>query len=173
MVTASQPHSFKDLRPTCKSLKHVATAPIQTLGNRCDCHGSSEMTTIRCYIDGPCHSRCGKLKIPHCSKAMSVEHRSKLTVLNRQWWCLQMSEKFSSRKKNPTQTNKVFLFDALRIVNDFADELFFILYRHFEKLRSNLSRSPRQPSMEWRVRRLDNFELISNGRHHIWMSMEI
>jgi hypothetical protein len=23
----------------------------------------------------PCHSRCGKIKIPPCSKALSAEHR--------------------------------------------------------------------------------------------------
>ena len=35
------------------------------------CHGSSEMTIIN---GCPCHSRCGTLKIPHCSMAMSDEH---------------------------------------------------------------------------------------------------
>ena len=32
-----------------------------------------------------CHSRCGMLQNPHCSMAMSAEHRSKLTALHQQW----------------------------------------------------------------------------------------
>ena len=38
--------------------------------------------------------------------AMSTEHRSKSTALHRQWWRLQMSEKFSSGTKKYIQTNK-------------------------------------------------------------------
>ena len=37
--------------------------------------------------------------------AINAEHRSKFATLHRQWWCLQMSEKFSSRSKNSKQTN--------------------------------------------------------------------
>ena len=32
-----------------------------------------------------CHSRCGMLQNPHCSMAMSAEHRSKFTALHQQW----------------------------------------------------------------------------------------
>ena len=38
--------------------------------------------------------------------AMSAVHRSKFAALHRQWWRLQMSEKFSSGTKNYKQTNK-------------------------------------------------------------------
>jgi hypothetical protein len=33
----------------------------------------------------PCQSRCGTIKIPPCSKALSVEHRPKFLALHRQW----------------------------------------------------------------------------------------
>ena len=81
------------------SLKQVVTS----LGNRCECHGSSEMTIIR--VD-PCHSRCCTLKNPHCLNAMSTEHSSKFAALHRQWWRLHMSEKFSSGTINPTQNKQ-------------------------------------------------------------------
>ena len=38
--------------------------------------------------------------------AISAEHRSKFATLHRQWWRLQMSEKFSSGMKNSKQTNQ-------------------------------------------------------------------
>ena len=34
--------------------------------------------------DAPCHSRCGTLKNPHCSMAISAEYRSKFAALHRQ-----------------------------------------------------------------------------------------
>ena len=41
--------------------------------------GPREMTMKkRC----PCHSRCGMLKNPNCSMAMSAEHRSKFAALH-------------------------------------------------------------------------------------------
>ena len=49
---------------------------------------------------------CGTLKNPHCSMAMSAEHRSKFAALYRQWWRLHMSETFSSGTINSKQTNK-------------------------------------------------------------------
>ena len=55
-------------------------------------------------MDAPCHSRCGTLKNPLCSKTMSAEHRSKFAALHRQWWRLYMSIKFSSETKNHKQT---------------------------------------------------------------------
>ena len=61
------------------------------------------------WTDALCHSRCGTLKNPHCSMAMSVEHRSKFSVLHRQWWRLHISEQISSGTKNPKQTNKYHL----------------------------------------------------------------
>ena len=42
-----------------KSLKQVVTAPLPTLGNRCECHGSSEITM---KTDAQCHSICGTFK---------------------------------------------------------------------------------------------------------------
>ena len=56
--------------------------------------------------DAPCYSRCGTLKNPHCSMAISVEQRSKFAALHRQLWRLHMSEKFSSGTKKTKQTNK-------------------------------------------------------------------
>jgi hypothetical protein len=32
----------------------------------------------------PCHSRCGTIKIPHCSKALSAEYRPKFAALHLQ-----------------------------------------------------------------------------------------
>ena len=37
--------------------------------------------------------------------AMSAEHRSKFAAIHRQWWHLDMSEKFSSGTINSKQTN--------------------------------------------------------------------
>ena len=75
----------------------------QSLGNRCECHGSSERTIK------DRHSRCGTLKNPHCSVAMSAKYRSKFAALKRQWWRLHLSEKFSSGMKNK-QTKQTLLF---------------------------------------------------------------
>jgi hypothetical protein len=44
----------------------------------------------------PCRSRCGTIKIPPCSKALSAEHRLKFAALHRQWWRLHISEKLLS-----------------------------------------------------------------------------
>ena len=49
-------------------------------------------------------SRCGTLKNPHCSIAMSAEHWLKFAALHQQWWRLNMSEKISVGRK--PQTNK-------------------------------------------------------------------
>ena len=38
---------------------------------------------------------------------ISAEQRSQFTAHHRQWWRLQMSEKFSSGTKNSKQTNKI------------------------------------------------------------------
>ena len=56
--------------------------------------------------DVPSPIRCGTLKNPHCSMAISAEHWSKYAALHRQWSRLHMSEKFMSGTKNPKQTNK-------------------------------------------------------------------
>ena len=50
------------------------------LNNWCGCRGSLE-TTIKGYWIGPCHSRRGMLKNPHCSMATSSKQRSKLAAL--------------------------------------------------------------------------------------------
>jgi hypothetical protein len=47
-------------------------------------------------IQVPYHSRCGTIKIPPCSKALSAEHRPKFLTLQWQWWRLHISEKFLS-----------------------------------------------------------------------------
>ena len=47
-----------------------------------------------------CHSRCGTLKNPHCSMALSAEHRSTFAALHRQWCRLWMREKFFNGTKN-------------------------------------------------------------------------
>ena len=39
--------------------------------------------------------------------AISAEHRSKFVAFHRQWWRLQMSEKFSSGAKNSKQTKTI------------------------------------------------------------------
>ena len=47
----------------------------------CECHGSSEMTILNgCPVS---QYMCGTLKNPHCSMAMSAEHRSKFAALHR------------------------------------------------------------------------------------------
>ena len=73
-----------------------ACSDSSTLGNRCECHGSLEMTII---TDSPCHRRCGTLKNHHCSIAITAEHRSKFAALHWSWWRLHMSEKLSSGTK--------------------------------------------------------------------------
>ena len=49
--------------------------------------------------------------------AISADHRSNFAAIHRQWWRLQMSEKFSSGTKNSKQTKKHILmkFDHLSI----------------------------------------------------------
>ena len=42
---------------------------------------------------------------PLCSMAMRAEYASKFAALHRQWWCLYMSEKFSSGTKTPEKAN--------------------------------------------------------------------
>ena len=80
----------------------------QTLGKRCECNGSSEMTIIKV---GPRDSRRGTLKNPHCSMAMSAEYRSKFSALHRQWWYFQMSKKFASGTKiTPNKLCSGFLY---------------------------------------------------------------
>ena len=45
--------------------------------------------------------------------SISAEHRSRFAAFQRQWWCLQVSEKFSSGTQNYTHThNKLFSFLA-------------------------------------------------------------
>ena len=36
--------------------------------------------------------------------AMNAEYKSSFEALNRKWWCLHMSKKFSSGTKTPKQT---------------------------------------------------------------------
>ena len=49
---------------------------------------------------------------------MSAEHRSQFAAFHRQWWCLQMSENFSSgtknSKKNPDLVYKAMDKDDVR-----------------------------------------------------------
>ena len=85
----------------------------QTLGIRCECHGSSEMTIIN---GCPCHSRCGMLKNPNCSMILSAYHRSKFAALHRQWWRLHMSEKFSSGTINSKKTKTKPLLSLLLVL---------------------------------------------------------
>jgi hypothetical protein len=43
-----------------------------------------------------CHSRCGTIKIPPCSKALSSSIGLNFAALHRQWWRLHISEIFLS-----------------------------------------------------------------------------
>ena len=79
-------------------------------------------TTI--ITDAPCH-RCDTLENPHCSMAMSAEHRSNFAALQRQWWRLHMSEKFSSGTKNSKQINKQ------RLVPMIFEGVIFTLYMFY------------------------------------------
>ena len=56
--------------------------------------------------------------------AMSAEHRSKFAALLRQWWRLQMIEKFSSGTKIPKQTKKQNLYFPVNLI--FVLILFFL-----------------------------------------------
>ena len=88
----------------------------------------------------PCHSRCCTLKNPHCSMAMSAEHRSKFAAFHRQWWRLHMSEKFSSGTKNLKQKKIYTILCIIHAVNTNVQNLFpynlqcihvtFILFYH-------------------------------------------
>ena len=42
-------------------------------------------TWTEIFVFYSCYSRCGTLKNPHCSMAMSAQHMSKFAVLHRQW----------------------------------------------------------------------------------------
>jgi hypothetical protein len=44
----------------------------------------------------PCHSRCGTIETPPCSKALIAKHRRKFSALHRQWGRLHISEKIFS-----------------------------------------------------------------------------
>jgi hypothetical protein len=46
--------------------------------------------------EAPCHWRCGTIKIPPCSKALSAEHRPNFAALHQQWWRLHISKIFLS-----------------------------------------------------------------------------
>ena len=52
---------------------------FETLINRYECSGSSEMTI---YTNDPCYSSCAPLKNPHFSTAMSAEQRSKFAAFH-------------------------------------------------------------------------------------------
>lgn len=52
-----------------------------------------------------CGSRCGTVKNPH-SFAVSADHRSNFTVLHREWWRVQLSEKFSRGTESTKQNKK-------------------------------------------------------------------
>ena len=56
-------------------------------------------------MDGPRHSRCDTVKVPHCSMTTRVQYRLK-AALHRQWWRLYVSDKFSTGKENSKQRNK-------------------------------------------------------------------
>ena len=77
-------------------LKSGSDILLSTLGNkyRYQWHRSSknDLKTV-----APCHSRCGTLKNPHCSMAMSAEYRSTFAALHGQWWRLHMSKKILKR----------------------------------------------------------------------------
>ena len=74
--------------------------------------GVSVTGSQRCPLltDVLCHRRCGTLKNPHCSMAMSADHRSKLGAFHRQWRFFPLSEKFSSGTKTPKQSNHLISF---------------------------------------------------------------
>ena len=73
------------------------TALLLTLGNRCECHRSLEMT-----IKTICPVVCGTPKNPHCSMAISAGHRSKFVAIPRQyeWKILEWYEKPQINKPN-------------------------------------------------------------------------
>ena len=73
------------------------------LGIRCECQGSSEMTTI--YGCPLSQYRCDTLRKPPCSMAMNAEHRLKFAILHLKRWRLHICEKFSIWTKKPKQNN--------------------------------------------------------------------
>ena len=79
----------------------------QTLGNRCECHGSSEMTIIN---GRPVSQWVWHVKEP---SLLNGQHRS-FAALHRQCWRLHISEKSSSGTINPKQikskSKKSFIF---------------------------------------------------------------
>ena len=66
----------------------------QTLGNRCECQGSSEMAIL---TDEQCHSKCGTPQNHHCSMAISAAHKSNCAALQRSF---HMNELFSGGTPN-------------------------------------------------------------------------
>ena len=60
------------------------------------------------FTDDQCHSRCGTLKNPQCSRAMIAEHRSKFAALHWQWWRFQIrANSLMGRKAPNKQMNKL------------------------------------------------------------------
>ena len=78
--------------------------------------------------DAPCHSRCGMFKNPHCSMAMSSEHRSKFPALHQQWLRLHwMNNSPAGQKK---QTNNKQLLNVLHL-KTFECLLAVAILKHF------------------------------------------
>ena len=89
---------------------------------------------------GPCRSRCGTSKNPHCLMAKSAEHRSKFAALHRQWWrlnkwkILEWHQKLQTNKtvliffhpKNPIYLNPHYISPELKAQVRFTDRLSFV-----------------------------------------------
>ena len=65
-----------------KSLKQLVTAPLPNARQKV--RMSPVLGDDHKKTDAPCHIRCGTLKNPHCSTAITAEHRSKFAALH-QW----------------------------------------------------------------------------------------
>ena len=61
----------------------ISSDSFTAIGNRYECHGSSEMHDHYRETARVTCSRCGTLKNTHCSMSMSAEHRSKFVALHR------------------------------------------------------------------------------------------
>jgi hypothetical protein len=73
--------------------------------------------------EAPCHSRCGPIKIPPCSKALSAEHRPKAFTGNGD---VSTSEKFLSgtyKTVNNQSHNQTFIMKTRIKINFTTDDI--------------------------------------------------
>ena len=113
---------------------------------KCECHGSSEITII---TDAPCHSRCSTLMNPHCSMAISAEHKLKFAVLHcNSYVPILVKNSRVGRKTRKKQTNVSFVIWTSYAWNNGLAKIYTSTFLHQHPRIHNISRNPLKASME-------------------------